>query len=238
MLLRSTLESSSSRSDSASASAARQHVFDYASDALQSAVGLRDPSRRDQFAAVKERLAGIADECFDFAPGVGAQPGNLDRFVHESVRAFPDLLGKCEREIELLHHLQRYGACYLMCKSAGDDAAARRTQDKKNSRTGPPLTIRVPKPSRENQRAPDGPDFGRATIEKFLAECQPSMLHLLANFEQAKITGAAHLQRLVLKSRDEAAIRPYLRKLKVAESELEVEALVGGLQGRLELADK
>ncbi|KAJ7461036.1 hypothetical protein B0H11DRAFT_162639 [Mycena galericulata] len=83
-------------------------------EALQHALALQD--RPQIFEEIILQLQKHADETLRFTMPIWPQPAPLHLFVEKAMRSFPHLFGSCGEDIALLHHLQRYAACYLAYK--------------------------------------------------------------------------------------------------------------------------
>ncbi|KAF7353608.1 hypothetical protein MVEN_01045200 [Mycena venus] len=237
-------------------------VWDAMVDALQKALAFE--ARPDKFAEITRKLQELSDETLRFTQPIFPQKAALDLFVERSIESFPDFFGFCREDVELLHHLQRYAACFVAYKTgyfddpnttkrlrikilppklasrteittSGDEST--RTPATKSSR----ITILPPR-SRpqtestsggESSRQPESMgnllDSGKTAIETFLAGCHPPMSHLFEGFQRARITGEIHLQALAGRAEDD--LREYITssEIAIAQTALEVEALVQAL---------
>ncbi|KAJ6547051.1 hypothetical protein B0H19DRAFT_251054 [Mycena capillaripes] len=225
-------------------------VLDVTVDALQKALALENQSQK--FGEIMKKLQQLADETFSFTGMlIFPQKANLDLFVQKSIDGFPHFFGPCREDVVLLHHLQRYAACYLAYKS-GYFEKRQRLGGRNTYRQTNSLRIKIPplksaslkygpqntetraetiasggENSRRFETVTSGlPDSGQVAIKAFLAECNPPMSHLFDAFQRAHITGEIHLKALA--SRSEEEIRKYILSsdFTIAQTALEVEALV------------
>jgi len=84
-------------------------------EALQNALSLQD--QPELFHEIILQLRKNADETLSFTAPIWPQKKALKLFVQKSMASFPSFFGSCHQDISLLHHLQRYAACYLAYKS-------------------------------------------------------------------------------------------------------------------------
>ncbi|KAJ7739711.1 hypothetical protein DFH07DRAFT_78067 [Mycena maculata] len=181
-------------------------------EALQNALSLQNQPQL--FDKIIGRLQQHADRTLRVTRPIRPQPVALNLFVDKSMVSFPSFFGSCRKNIALLHHLQRYAACYVAYKAG---YFQKRSRKKRKSRTNK---------NTYRQEVPSGSGMGPATIKTFLAGCHPSMSHLFEAFQRARITGEIHLRTLALRS--EENLRVYLMSGGIAKTPLECEALVQG----------
>lgn len=84
---------------------------------------------------------------------------------------------------------------------------------------------------KERPSGEDTSDSGFVAIKTFLEGCQPPMAHLYDNFLRQGITGEVYLQSMA--RLDEAKLESYLMKSSIANSPLQVEALVQALKAKI-----
>ncbi|KAJ7043177.1 hypothetical protein C8F04DRAFT_31861 [Mycena alexandri] len=224
------MNSNSSRSHShtlASQSSSKQRPLlqRNVEDALQSTLKLEN--RSNEFVRIVEQLQELADQTLRFHMPIFPQKSSLDSFVDKTIKSLPQFFSTCPEDIDLLHHLQRYAACYLAHKSgyferpgsgwsAGTSGIKIRLKSRP-VRAGPPSHL---------ENGSQLQTSGTEAIRSFLAGCHPPMVHLLDAFQLARITGEIHLQTLARRNEDD--LRQYLNSTALCTTALEVEALVQG----------
>jgi len=202
-------------------------------EALQNALSLQD--QPELFHEIILQLRKNADETLSFTAPIWPQKKALKLFVQKSMASFPSFFGSCHQDISLLHHLQRYAACYLAYKSGYFE-----NMNYKHQTARPKSRTKQCVSSNEKASQPKGHDAlsgaesgqGPAAIKAFLAGCQPPMSHLFESFKRVRITGEVHLHALACRS--EASLRQYLvsSDVRIATTPLELEALVQALAQR------
>ncbi|KAJ6514575.1 hypothetical protein DFH09DRAFT_1432774 [Mycena vulgaris] len=174
------------------------------------------------------------------------QQAALALFVEKagcSIDSFPEFFGTCHNDIDLLHHLQRYAACYVAHKTGYFENHGRARNATTGSRTskvggvkyGPPKSGVRKRTAVAISELPaiDPASPGALHVQAFLAGCYPPMAHLLEGFLHSHITSEIELHALA--RRDEGALRQYLTaESGIARTALEEEALVQGLSDRVE----
>ncbi|KAJ6488580.1 hypothetical protein C8R47DRAFT_485665 [Mycena vitilis] len=198
-------------------------LLDLTTGALQKALALENQSNK--FAEIMQKLQQLANKSFRFTDSpIFPQKAELDKFVEKSIFCFPEYFGPCRENISLLHHLQRYAACYLAYESGYFAMLHAAKSPRSSESTG--IVSSGEKPSSPATSACPISGSGQSAIKGFLAECQPPMSHLFEAFQRAHITGEIHLQALARQSEED--LRTYIQssKLSIAGSALEVEALV------------
>ncbi|KAF8184873.1 hypothetical protein K438DRAFT_1837021 [Mycena galopus ATCC 62051] len=200
--------------------------------ALQKALALEN--RAEEYEEIKTKLQKLADETFKFTTPIFPQKSALDFFVKRSIEDFPDFFCACGENIELLHHLQRYAACYVAYKAGYFSEGGKTTKS-------PRIKILPPKLRTQSETGASGesarhlsspsalPDHGRTVIQTFLAGCQPPMSHLFESFQRQHITGELYLEGMARWS--EGDLRKYVSS-QIAQTALEAEAIVQALLGK------
>ncbi|KAJ7168215.1 hypothetical protein C8R43DRAFT_143000 [Mycena crocata] len=199
-------------------------------EALRQALSLENQPTR--FSDITRQLRTFADETFRFTMPIFPQPVALADFVQKSIVAFPEYFSRCHEDIPLLHHLQRYAACYLAHKTGYFER--RRLS---NPTPQKPEALKIKLPARSNvvkspsslggkRPSPEpSPTSSHAptAINEFLAGCHPPMLHLLELFLHARITGEIHLEGMA--RWPEERLRDYLISNLLTRTPFEVETL-------------
>ncbi|KAJ7261317.1 hypothetical protein B0H12DRAFT_1106232 [Mycena haematopus] len=157
------------------------------------------------------------------------QKAALHLFVERSMDDLPEFFSLCRENTELLHHLQRYAACYVAYKAGYfSDALGSNT-----IKILPRIKILPPKlrlgtetiaPGSSRSKSMDLSESGLTVIKAFLAGCHPPMSHLFENFRRAHITGEIHLQGMARWTREE--LRDYLMSSGITKTMLEAQAIV------------
>ncbi|KAK7023971.1 hypothetical protein R3P38DRAFT_2955179 [Favolaschia claudopus] len=204
-------------------------VWNSTVSALQRALTLENLP--DAFAEIIAKLQIVADATLKFSKPIFPQKVALDLFVQRCMDSLPRYFTSCKGDVELLHHLQRYAACYVAYKTGYFCSTVKRPPVRAlrikilppRPQTGIPALADTVDPT--NKLTHDG----RTAIETFLAECHPPMSHLFEGFQRARITGEIHLQSLARKTGDELRTYFLTSEIAITKTALEVEALVQGL---------
>ncbi|KAJ7837007.1 hypothetical protein B0H14DRAFT_1116103 [Mycena olivaceomarginata] len=142
--------------------------------ALQKALALEN--RPNEFAKITTQLEELAEGTLRFAMPIYPQKAQLDIFVQRSINSFPHFFNSCPDDIDLIHHLQRYAACYVAYKTG----YFYHTAIGGNTTKGPRIKILPPKfrpptgtvSARESAGRPEfvggASENGQTAIEAFL----------------------------------------------------------------------